>query len=54
MIWEAVRIRHTPPSPLERGDWNAAFLLVMKGLCGVVSPLERGNEVFVFYFEPVF
>ena len=37
-----MRIRHTPPTPLERGDLDAAFLLVMKGLCGVVSPLERG------------
>ena len=29
-------------SPLERGDLDAAFLLVMGGLCGEVSPLERG------------
>ena len=24
--------RHTPPSPLERGDFEVAFLLVMNGL----------------------
>ena len=29
-------------SPLERGDWDTAFLLVMSGLCGEDSPLERG------------
>ena len=31
-----------PLAPLERGDWNAVFLLVMSGLSGEVSPLERG------------
>ena len=32
---------HTP-APLERGDCDTVFLLVMKGLSGGVSPLERG------------
>ena len=33
---------HTP-APLQRGELNAIFLLVMKGLSGGVSPLERGE-----------
>ena len=37
-----MRRRHTPPAPLERGGCDAAFLLVMRCLSGVVSPLERG------------
>ena len=36
--------RHTPPAPLERGGFGAAFLLVMSGLSVDVSPLERGFE----------
>ena len=39
---EAVLGRHTPPAPLERGDWDAAFLLVMRGLSVSGSPLDRG------------
>ena len=35
--------RDTPPAPLERGDWDAAFYLVMGDLSGDVSPLERGG-----------
>ena len=31
---------HTP-APLERGDWDAAFYLVMGDLSGDVSPPER-------------
>ena len=38
----AVPGRHTPPAPLERGGSGAAFLLIMSGLIGDVSPLERG------------
>ena len=34
--------RHTPPAPLKRGGSGAAFLLIMSGLIGDVSPLERG------------
>ena len=34
--------RYTPPAPLERGGWDAVFLLVMSGLSGDVSPLDRG------------
>ena len=37
-----MRRRHTPPTPLERGGSGACYLLVMGGLCGEVSPLERG------------
>ena len=33
---------HTPPAPLKRGGSGACYLLVMGGLCGEVSPLERG------------
>ena len=34
----------THPQPLSRGEfWNADFLLVMSGLSGDVSPLERGG-----------
>ena len=36
--------RDTPPAPLERGDWDAAFYLVMVDLSGDISPLERGFE----------
>ena len=33
----------THPRPLSRGEvWNAVFLLLMSGLSGGVSPLERG------------
>ena len=35
------RTSHTP-APLERGGSGAAFLLIMSGLIGDVSPLERG------------
>ena len=38
----AVHRRHTPPAPLERGVLRYFFLLVMRGLSGGVSPLERG------------
>ena len=32
-----------PPAPLERGVWDTAFFLVMRGLWrGDISPLERG------------
>ena len=35
--------RDTPPAPLERGDWDTAFFLVMRGLWrGDISPLESG------------
>ena len=33
---------HTPPAPLERGGSGAVFFLIMSGLYGEVSPLERG------------
>ena len=35
--------RDTPPTPLQRGGWNAAFLLIMSVLC-VGFPLLRGDE----------
>ena len=34
--------RDTPPTPLERGDWDTAFFLVVSRLSGDDSPLERG------------
>ena len=34
--------RNTSPAPLERGGWDAVFLLVMRCLSVFVSPLERG------------
>ena len=39
----SVHGRHTPPTPLERGDWDAVFLLVMRVL-SVIFPLLRGDE----------
>ena len=40
---EAMRGRDTPPSPLERGDLNTAFLLVISGLL-CLFPLLRGDK----------
>ena len=27
LIWVSVRIRHTPPAPLERGGWECCFFI---------------------------
>ena len=35
--------RNTPPAPLERGGWDAVFLLVIRGLL-CLFPLLRGDK----------
>ena len=39
-----MRGRHTPPSPLERGDLECYFLIGNEWVECEVSPLERGFE----------
>ena len=38
LIWVAMHMRHTPPAPLKRGGWDAAFFLVMSDLCSFRFP----------------
>ena len=47
------RTSHTP-SPSREGRLEMLFLIGNEWIGCEISPLERGNEVFVFYFEPVF
>ena len=42
LIWVAMHMRHTPPAPLERGDWGGAFFVGNEWVECKVSPLERG------------
>ena len=42
LIWVSMHMRHTPPSPLERGDWKCLFLVGNEWIGCEVSPLDRG------------
>ena len=36
--------RDTPPTPLQRGGWNAAFFVDNECVVCGVSPSQRGDE----------